>query len=191
MSCLSLICLPVNSGPSGVLNNNRTRSGACPSSPCWYIPLHYILTFGKYPFKPYFLPHFHPQSNGQTERSSIWRRCCAAWLPRTPPSGPNSCLGQSMPSTPIVRPPLVDLLSSAPWVTSRHFVPDQEEEAGVPSAEAFVRHCHRTWRRTCSALLRSSARMKAQTPRYRQGHAALNQGPAALNQGPDPQDQIP
>ena len=55
------------------------------------------------------------------ERISNWRRCCTAWLPRTLPSGANSCLGQSMPSTLIFRPPLVELPSSAPWVTSLYF----------------------------------------------------------------------
>ncbi|XP_062395676.1 uncharacterized protein LOC134083363 [Sardina pilchardus] len=54
--------------------------------------------------------------------------------------------------------------------------PDQEREVGVPPAEAFIRRCHRTWRRTRSALLRSSASMKIQADKHRSRPPPYRQG---------------
>ncbi|XP_041918478.1 uncharacterized protein LOC121682410 [Alosa sapidissima] len=45
--------------------------------------------------------------------------------------------------------------------------PAQEEDVGVPSAQAFIRRCRRTWKRTRSTLLRVQARVKVQADRHR------------------------
>ena len=45
--------------------------------------------------------------------------------------------------------------------------PSQEEEVGVPSAQAFVRRCKRTWRVTRANLIKAVARMKQLTDRRR------------------------
>ena len=120
---------------------------------------------------------FHPQSNGQTERANqqleTVLRCLVSqnptsWSQRLPWAeyAINSHISSSTGRSPFecslgYQPPLF---------------PDQEREVGVPSAEAFIRRCRGTWRRTRSALLRSSVRMKTQAdkhrsrpPRYRQG----------------------
>ena len=45
--------------------------------------------------------------------------------------------------------------------------PSQEEEVGVPSAQAFIRRCRRTWRVTRANLVKASARMKQLADRRR------------------------
>lgn len=120
---------------------------------------------------------FHPQTNGQTERANqqleTVLRCLASQNPTTwseqlpwAEYAINSHISSSTGRSPFecslgYQPPLF---------------PDQEREVGVPSAEAFVRRCRRSWRLTRSALLRTSSRMKrqadkhrSQAPRYRQG----------------------
>ncbi|KAL2077728.1 hypothetical protein ACEWY4_027232 [Coilia grayii] len=120
---------------------------------------------------------FHPQSNGQTERANqlleTVLRCLASQSPSTwsqqlpwAEYSINSLTSSSSGLSPFecclgYQPPLF---------------PAQEREVGVPSAQAFVRRCHRTWRRARNALLRASDRMKSQAdrrrtagPRYRVG----------------------
>ncbi|KAL2094471.1 hypothetical protein ACEWY4_009190 [Coilia grayii] len=120
---------------------------------------------------------FHPQSNGQTERANqlleTVLRCLASqnpssWSQQLPWAeySINSLTSSSSGLSPFecclgYQPPLF---------------PAQEQEVGVPSAQAFVRRCHRMWRRARAALLRASARTKEQAdgrrtmaPRYRVG----------------------
>ncbi|KAL2083807.1 hypothetical protein ACEWY4_021580 [Coilia grayii] len=120
---------------------------------------------------------FHPQSNGQTERANqlleTVLRCLASQNPSTwsqqlpwAEYSINSLTSSSSGLSPFecclgYQPPLF---------------PAQEQEVGVPSAQAFIRRCHRTWRRARAALLRASARTKEQAdrrrtmaPRYRVG----------------------
>nr|XP_029539817.1 uncharacterized protein LOC115143488 [Oncorhynchus nerka] len=54
--------------------------------------------------------------------------------------------------------------------------PEQEEEVSIPSAQKFVRHCRHTWKRTRSALLKTTSRYQRQAdlhwttaPRYSLG----------------------
>lgn len=120
---------------------------------------------------------FHPQSNGQTERANqlleTVLRCMASQNP--------SSWSQQLPwAEYAINSHVSSATGRSPFESSLGYqpplFPDQEKEVGVPSAEAFIRRCRRTWRRTRSALLRSSARMKVQAdkrrsraPRYRQG----------------------
>lgn len=111
---------------------------------------------------------FHPQSNGQTERANqlleTVLRCLASQNPSTwsqqlpwAEYSINSLTSSSSGLSPFecclgYQPPLF---------------PDQEVEVGVPSAQAFVRRCRRTWRQARSALRRASARIKEQADRHR------------------------
>ena len=120
---------------------------------------------------------FHPQSNGQTERANqqleTVLRCVASQNPTT--------WSQQLPwAEYAINAHVSSSTGRSPFECSMGYqpplFPDQEGEVGVPSAEAFVRRCHRTWRHTRTALLRATARMKAQAdrhrsrpPRYRQG----------------------
>ena len=120
---------------------------------------------------------FHPQSNGQAERANqqleTVLRCMASqnptsWSQQLPWAeyAINSHISSSTGLSPFecslgYQPPLF---------------PDQEREVGVPSAEAHIRRCRRTWRRTRSALLRSSARMKVQADRRRSQPPPYRQG---------------
>ena len=45
--------------------------------------------------------------------------------------------------------------------------PEQESEAGVPSALQFVRRCRQTWKRVHQALLRTAKRNRVQANRHR------------------------
>lgn len=45
--------------------------------------------------------------------------------------------------------------------------PEQEEEVSVPSAQMFVRRCRRTWRKSQSALLKTTSRYQQQADRHR------------------------
>ena len=120
---------------------------------------------------------FHPQSNGQTEQAkqaleTVLRCMCCnnprSWSSQLPwaeyaitcqvsasskMSPFECCLGY--------QPPLF---------------PSQEEEVGIPSARASVKHCRRTWRVTCANPIKATHRMKLQadkrripTPVYRVG----------------------
>ena len=111
---------------------------------------------------------FHPQTNGQTEQANqatktVLRCLCSnnpvSWstqllwaeyainshtLAASKLSPLECCLGY--------QPPLF---------------PSQEEEVGVPSAQALIRRCKRTWRVTRANLVKASARIKQLANRRR------------------------
>lgn len=97
---------------------------------------------------------FHPQSNGQTERATQLLETVL------------QCLASQNPSTwsqqlPWAKYSINFLISSSSGLSpfdcclgyQPPLFPAQEMEVRVPSAQAFIRHCRRTWRRACSALL--------------------------------------
>lgn len=121
---------------------------------------------------------FHPQANGQSERANqqmeMVLSCRAShdpaswtmqlpWVKYSMNSQPSSSMGLS---------PFQCCLGYQPPV-----FPAQEEDVGVPSAQAFISCCRRTWRRARSALLRSHARTKCQADccRYRAPHYTQGQ----------------
>ncbi|XP_036811384.1 uncharacterized protein LOC118941547 [Oncorhynchus mykiss] len=46
-------------------------------------------------------------------------------------------------------------------------VPEKEEEVRISSAQKFVRHCRRTWKRAWAALLKTTSRYQRQADRHR------------------------
>ena len=104
---------------------------------------------------------FHPETNGQTERTNQSMentlRCLASANPTTwsrqlawAEYAHNSLRNASTGLSPFevqfgYQPPLF---------------PEQEREVGVPSAEAFIRRSRATWRRVRSSLVRAAARHK-------------------------------
>uniref|UniRef100_A0A8C1UQM8 Gypsy retrotransposon integrase-like protein 1 n=1 Tax=Cyprinus carpio TaxID=7962 RepID=A0A8C1UQM8_CYPCA len=117
---------------------------------------------------------FHPQTNGQTERANqdLGRtlRCLASqnpsswcqqltWVEYAHNTLPVSSTGLS---------PFFCCLGYQPPL-----FPSQSSEAAVPSVQAFISRCRRTWRRAREALLRTRERTKrladrrrAEAPRY-------------------------
>lgn len=104
---------------------------------------------------------FHPETNGQTERTNqsmeSTLRCLASSNPTTwsrqlawAEYAHNSLCNASTGLSPFevqfgYQPPLF---------------PEQERDVGVPSAEAFIRRSRATWRKVRSALMRAAARHK-------------------------------
>ena len=120
---------------------------------------------------------FHPQSNGQAERMNqemeTALRCLCS---RNPASWSKQLLWieyahNTLPSS---------ATGLSPFQCSRGYqpplFPEQEREASVPSVQAFIRRCRRTWLQARSALLRSSDsyqrsanRRRVPAPRYTLG----------------------
>ncbi len=66
---------------------------------------------------------FHPQTNGQAERTNqILGRMLRSLTSRTPRRGPTNCPGPSMPIILCPRPPLGYPRSSVVWVTNPHYL---------------------------------------------------------------------
>ena len=102
---------------------------------------------------------FHPQSNGQAERMNqemeTALRCLSS---RNPQSWSTQLLWveyahNTLPSS---------ATGLSPFQCARGYqpplFPEQELEASVPSVQAFVQRCRRTWRQARSTLLRTSER---------------------------------
>ena len=111
---------------------------------------------------------YHPQSNGQTERLNQDLEAALR------------CMVSSNPTS---------WCSQLPWVEYAHntlkcsaigmspfecqfgyqpsLFPEQEVDAGVPSAQQFVRRCRRTWGRARRALQRASRQYRQQSNRHR------------------------
>ncbi|KAM9422550.1 uncharacterized protein ACWYII_020242 [Salvelinus alpinus] len=94
---------------------------------------------------------FQPQSNGQSERANQDLETTLR------------CLGSTNPTT---------------WIQQLAW---QEEEVSIPSAQMFVRHCRRTWKRARAALLKTPSRYQRQPDRdwtlfshYRLGQRVLS-----------------
>lgn len=120
---------------------------------------------------------YHPETNGQTERANqtletVLRCVCA--------NNPASWSGQ----LPFVEYSINSHVSSASGLSPFEcclgyqppLFPSQEKEVGVPSAEAFIRRCRRTWLSARRALTRAGTQMKSTadkhrlpSPRYRVG----------------------
>jgi transposase InsO family protein len=120
---------------------------------------------------------FHPQTNGQAERAnqivgrmlrSLALQNPASWSEQLPWA---EYAHNSLPSSATGLSPFQGCLGYQPPLFS-----SQEPASRVPSVQAFVGRCKRTWRRVRSALCRSRARMciaanrrRVKSPRYHCG----------------------
>lgn len=111
---------------------------------------------------------FHPQSNGQAERMNqemeTSLRCISS---RNPRSWSQQLLWveyahNTLPSS---------ATGLSPFQCSRGYqpplFPEQELEASVPSVQAFIQRCRRTWKQARSTLLRTSDRYQRSANRRR------------------------
>lgn len=111
---------------------------------------------------------FHPQANGQAERANqkleTTLRCLAS-------SNPTSWTSQ----LPWVEYAHNTLPTSATGLSPFQCVygfqpplfPSQERDLAVPSVQAYIRRCHRTWHRARATLLRTSAQYERHANRRR------------------------
>ena len=120
---------------------------------------------------------FHPQTNGQTERVNQdlegVLRCYVSGNPATwsrrlmwAEYAHNTLLCSSTGMSPFqclygYQPPLF---------------PEQEKEAEVPSVQAHITRCHRTWRKVRASLQRASAQSQIQANRKRRNPPAYRPG---------------
>ncbi len=111
---------------------------------------------------------FHPQANGQAERANqkleTTLRCLAS-------SNPTSWTSQlpwveyahnTLPTAATGLSPFQCVYGFQPPL-----FPSQERELAVPSVQAYIRRCHRTWHRARATLLRTSAQYERHTNRHR------------------------
>ncbi|KAG1962189.1 retrotransposable element [Pimephales promelas] len=117
---------------------------------------------------------FHPQSNGQAERAnqtvgrilrSLSFRNPASWSEQLPWA---EYAHNSLPSSATGLSPFQSSLGYQPPLFS-----SQLADSNVPSAQAFVQRCERTWRRVRSALcryraqtVRAANKRRTKSPRY-------------------------
>ncbi|KAM6965396.1 uncharacterized protein FYW47_007740 [Aplochiton taeniatus] len=120
---------------------------------------------------------FHPQSNGQTERTNqdleTTLRCFASANPAS--------WSRHLPWAEYAYNSLVhSSLGMSPFECQFGFAPplfpEQEAEVGVPSAEAFVRRCRGAWRRARRTLVRMGERHCLQANRRRRPWPSLRPG---------------
>ncbi|KAG1962190.1 retrotransposable element [Pimephales promelas] len=120
---------------------------------------------------------FHPQSNGQAERAnqtvgrilrSLSFRNPASWSEQLPWA---EYAHNSLPSSATGLSPFQSSLGYQPPLFS-----SQLADSNVPSAQAFVQRCERTWRRVRSALcryraqtVRAANKRRTKSPRYCRG----------------------
>uniref|UniRef100_A0A8C7KJ45 Gypsy retrotransposon integrase-like protein 1 n=1 Tax=Oncorhynchus kisutch TaxID=8019 RepID=A0A8C7KJ45_ONCKI len=120
---------------------------------------------------------FHPQSNGQAERAnqtigrilrSLSFRNPASWSEQLPWA---EYAHNSLPSSATGLSPFQSSLGYQPPLFS-----SQLAESCVPSAQAFVQRCERTWKRVRSALcsyraqtVRAANKRRTKSPRYCRG----------------------
>ncbi len=111
---------------------------------------------------------FHPQSNGQTERMNQEMETALRCLTSRNPSSWSKQLlwveyaHNTLPSS---------ATGLSPFQCSRGYQPPlfpaQEGEVTVPSVQAFIRRCRRTWLQARSTLLRTSDRYRRDANRHR------------------------
>ena len=120
---------------------------------------------------------FHPQTNGQTERANqdleVALRCMTSsnttsWSRMLPWV---EYAHNTLPTTATGLSPFQCCLGYQPPL-----FPAQEEEVAVPSAQAFIRQCRRTWRRARARLLQSVVYFKKQADRRRSAAPRYNVG---------------
>uniref|UniRef100_A0A8K9Y3I9 Gypsy retrotransposon integrase-like protein 1 n=1 Tax=Oncorhynchus mykiss TaxID=8022 RepID=A0A8K9Y3I9_ONCMY len=120
---------------------------------------------------------FHPQSNGQAERAnqtigrilrSLSFRNPASWSEQLPWA---EYAHNSLPSSATGLSPFQSSLGYQPPLFSSQFA-----ESSVPSAQAFVQRCERTWKRVRSVLcryrtqtVRAANKRRTKSPRYCRG----------------------
>uniref|UniRef100_A0A8C5CMX5 Integrase catalytic domain-containing protein n=1 Tax=Gadus morhua TaxID=8049 RepID=A0A8C5CMX5_GADMO len=111
---------------------------------------------------------FHPQSNGQSERVNQEMEAALRCISHANPSSWNS----QLPWVEYAHNTLVNASSGlSPFMASLGYqpalFPELEEEISVPSVQAHMRRCRRTWKRTRAALVRASFRSQLQANRRR------------------------
>uniref|UniRef100_A0A8C1U5W3 Gypsy retrotransposon integrase-like protein 1 n=1 Tax=Cyprinus carpio TaxID=7962 RepID=A0A8C1U5W3_CYPCA len=120
---------------------------------------------------------FHPQTNGQAERAnqsvgrilrSLAFKNPASWSEQLPWA---EYAHNSLPSSATGLSPFQGCLGYQPPLFS-----SQDSDSCVPSVQAYIKRCRRTWKRVRSALCRSRTRMcvaankrRVKSPRYHFG----------------------
>jgi hypothetical protein len=102
---------------------------------------------------------FHPQYNGQSERANQEMEAALRCVSHANPSSWTS----QLPWVEYAHNTLVNASTGlSPFMASLGYqpplFPELEEEISVPSVQAHMRRCRRTWKRTRTALLRASSR---------------------------------
>ncbi|CAM4463975.1 unnamed protein product [Leuciscus chuanchicus] len=111
---------------------------------------------------------FHPQTNGQAERTNqILGRMLRSLTSQNPASWCDQLswaeyAHNSLPSSATGLSPFESCLGYQPPLFA-----SQESETSVPSVQAFIQRCKRTWRRVRSALCRTRARTRRAANRRR------------------------
>ncbi len=111
---------------------------------------------------------FHPQTNGQAERTNqILGRMLRSLTSRTPASWCDQLTWaeyahNSVPSSATGLSPFECCLGYQPPLFA-----SQESQSSVPSVERFIQRCKRTWRRVRSALCRTRTRTRRAANRHR------------------------
>ncbi len=111
---------------------------------------------------------FHPQTNGQAERTNqILGRLLHSLTSRTPASWCDQLAWaeyahNSLPSSATGLSPFECCLGYQPPLFT-----SQESQSAVPSVERFIQRCKRTWRRVRSALCRTRTRTRRAANRHR------------------------
>ncbi len=111
---------------------------------------------------------FHPQTNGQAERTNqILGRMLRSLTSQSPASWCDQLswaeyAHNSLPSSATGLSPFHACLGYQPPLFT-----SQKTESSVPSVQAFIQRCRCTWRRVSSALCRSRARTRRAANRHR------------------------
>lgn len=120
---------------------------------------------------------FHPQSNGQTERTNqsleTFLRCMTSENPTT--------WSSVLPWVEYAHNSLSNASSGlSPFQCSLGYqppmFPSQEREINIPSLNTFLKRCERVWKRARAALSKASRRMKQQADRRRTPAPTYSQG---------------
>ena len=111
---------------------------------------------------------YHPQTNGQTERANQEVEAALRCMASANPSSWSSQLPwveyahNSLSSASTGMSPFLCSLGYQPPL-----FPAQEIEVAVPSVQALMRRCRKTWKRARAALLKAGERIRRQADRHR------------------------